>query len=57
MQTEEWVHCPNCNQKTRMKVREDTIIKRFPLFCPKCKRETLINVENNKLTVITEPDA
>lgn len=57
MQAQEWVHCPNCEQKTRMKVREDTVIKKFPLFCPKCKQETLINIENNRLTVITEPDA
>ena len=57
MQAETWVYCPNCNQKTRLKIRVDTIIEHLPLFCPKCKHETLINVENNKITVITEPDA
>ena len=44
MQAETWVYCPNCNQKTRLKIREDTIIENLPLFCPKCKHETLINV-------------
>ena len=57
MQAETWVYCPYCNQKTRLKIRVDTIIEHLPLFCPKCKHETLINVENNKITVITEPDA
>ena len=53
----EWLLCPVCNSKTRIKIRPDTEFKRFPLFCPKCRRETLINVEKQKVSVITEPDA
>lgn len=53
----EWIICPNCGSKTRDKIRKDTEIKNFPLFCPKCKTETLINVTNFKISVITEPDA
>lgn len=52
-----WIYCPLCKKKTRIKVREDTILKRFPLFCPKCGQETLINVIKNKMFVIIEPDA
>ncbi|RGW14092.1 conjugal transfer protein [Ruminococcus sp. AF13-37] len=29
----------------------------FPLYCPKCKAETLINIKYGKVTVIKEPDA
>lgn len=29
----------------------------FPLFCPKCKHETLINVQQMNMLVIKEPDA
>ncbi|WP_300841925.1 cysteine-rich KTR domain-containing protein [uncultured Acetatifactor sp.] len=29
----------------------------FPLYCPKCKQETLIEARNLQITVITEPDA
>jgi ABC-2 type transport system ATP-binding protein len=49
----------NCyyNNKTRIKLRLDTELKNFPLFCPKCKQETLISVEKFKILVITEPDA
>lgn len=36
----DWVRCPICNSKTRDKVREDTILKNYPLYCPKCKQET-----------------
>lgn len=53
----EWIRCPVCGSKTRDKMIKDTILKNFPLFCPKCKHENLINVSNLQVTVITEPDA
>ena len=53
----EWVKCPVCGHKTRNKVREDTVIKKFPLFCPRCKQETLVEVEKFLIKVIKEPDA
>ncbi len=53
----EWVRCPACESKTRVKIRDDTILINFPLFCPECKQENLINVENLKVSVIKEPDA
>ena len=52
-----WVLCPICHNKTRLKIREDTELKNFPLFCPKCRQETLIDVYQLKITVIKEPDA
>ena len=52
-----WLLCPVCGNKTRDRLREDTVLKNFPLYCPKCKQETLINVNDLKITVITEPDA
>ena len=52
-----WLLCPVCKSKTRIMLREDTQLQNFPLFCPKCKRETVINVKNNAVTVIKEPDA
>ncbi len=50
----EWVLCPICRNKTRLKIREDTILENYPLFCPKCKRETLISAEKMKVTVKEE---
>ena len=57
MDSFEWLLCPVCNSKTRIKLRLDTELKNFPLFCPKCKQETLINVKQLNALVITEPDA
>lgn len=53
----EWLLCPLCRSKTRIKVRANTELKNFPLFCPKCKHESLVNVKNGSITLIKEPDA
>ena len=52
----EWVHCPVCKNKTRDRIRDDTVLKYYSLYCPKCKQETLIEAKNLKITVIKEPD-
>ena len=52
-----WLLCLICGNKTRDKIREDTVLKNYPLYCPKCKQETLIEVKDLQLTVIKEPDA
>lgn len=52
----EWLLCPVCASKTRIKLRPDTVLENFPLYCPKCKQERLINVKQMNTTVITEPD-
>ena len=44
-----WVHCPVCGAKTRTKVYADTVLVKFPLFCPKCKNETMIDVVQLKM--------
>ena len=53
----EWVCCPVCGNKTRDKIRKDTVLVHYPLYCPECKRETLINAKKLHITVIKEPDA
>lgn len=57
MKKTEWIHCPACGNKTRLKIREDTELKNFPLYCPKCKQDSLIEAKNLQVTVIKEPDA
>ena len=52
-----WVLCPVCNNKTRVQIREDTELKNFPLYCPKCGQETLINAKEFHIIAIKEPDA
>jgi len=57
MKTDLWLFCPICENKTRIKMRFDTVLQNFPLFCPKCKKEMLINVHQFDVSVIKEPDA
>lgn len=64
MDRTEWLLCPICQNKTRNKIRADTELKNFPLYCPKCKNESLVNVQDFQVEVIQsnriqvlEPDA
>ena len=57
MHRDDWVLCPFCGNKTRKRIKIDTTPARFPLHCPKCKQETLVNVERMKMSVTREPDA
>ena len=52
-----WLICPKCGGKTKIKISEDTVLLNFPLFCPQCKRETIIGVIKYELVVSDEPDA
>jgi len=52
-----WINCPVCNRKTRVKIRDDTELLNFPLFCPKCKNESLINAKKHEISIIKAPDA
>lgn len=57
MDKEGWLLCPICKNKTRVKIREDTELIKFPPFCPKYKQENLINVKQLNMSIIKEPDA
>lgn len=48
------VRCPLCNGKTGVKVFEDTVLLNFPITCPCCQQETIINIVKLKL-VLSEP--
>ena len=52
-----WIHCPFCKCRTRTKIRSDTSLKNFPIFCPECKQECLIDVVNMKIRLSVVPDA
>ncbi len=52
-----WILCPECHKKTRTQIREDTVLERFPLFCPKCKKTFVISTHKHKIEYGIEPDA
>lgn len=43
--------CPVCGKKTRVRVINETELKNFPLFCPKCKNQCVIDLRKGKTTV------
>lgn len=49
-----WIYCPVCSGKTHTMVREDTELKNFPLYCPKCKQESLVDVKEMAVLVRSE---
>lgn len=52
MDNMKWVSCPNCKSKTRLKLLPETVLERFPLFCPKCKKEVVIDAKKQEITVV-----
>jgi len=57
MKKTEWIRCPVCGKKTREKIREDTVLLNFLLYCPKCRQESLVEVKKLQVNIIKEPDA
>ncbi len=45
---EEWILCPICRSKTRNRIREDTVLKNYPLYCPKCRECARERLESMK---------
>ncbi len=41
MEKEQWILCPICNSKTRIKVRPDTVLYQLsiPTLCPNCRQK------------------
>lgn len=54
MDKAEWILCPVCANKTRIRIQEDTVIENFPLYCLKCKQESLVETKDLQITVIKE---
>lgn len=51
---ENWILCPVCGNKARLQIRIDIELKNFPLYCPKCRQESLIDAKDLQVTVIKE---
>ena len=44
----DWLKCPKCHKKTRVKVYDNTTLVHFPLYCHWC-----VNVNENLSQVLT----
>ena len=55
---EKWVLCPLCGAKTRLRLLQQTVLRDFPLFCPKCRQEIIIHAQNYQVVrAVPQPDA
>ena len=46
-----WIFCPHCGGKTRTRIYENTVLIKFPLYCPKCKKEIIVDVVQLKMVL------
>ena len=54
--SENWISCPKCHKRTRVKVYENTVMVHFPLFCHWCKTEFIILYVAERLSVERETE-
>ena len=47
----EWLFCPKCQKRTRVKVYENTVMVHCPLYCHWCNTEIIIVYVAGKVTV------
>lgn len=50
------IRCPFCDSATMTKVYPETVLIHFPLYCPQCDREIIVNVVNRRMVISDEHD-
>jgi len=50
----QWLCCPNCGAKTKIGVYFETTLVIFPLYCSRCKTETIISGRNYNMMLNKE---
>lgn len=45
----DWLLCPLCKRKTKVKILPETVLLHFPLYCPRCKKESIISVVEDRM--------
>lgn len=56
MMKQEWILCPVCGNKTCDRIWEDTVLRNYPFYCPKCRHESLIEAEKLRINVVMKSD-
>ena len=52
-----WIHCPECSCRTRTRIRPETVVRNFPVWCPQCRKEFLVDVEKQIIKLSVEPQS
>lgn len=48
---------PYLRRKNAARLLQRTVLLDFPLFCPKCRHESIINARNFQIEKVNQPDA
>ena len=48
--------CPICGTQSDTKVLPETVLVRYPLFCAKCRQETLVDVVKMRMVLSDSTD-
>lgn len=40
-----WLFCPCCRKKKLLRLEEKTMVFGLPVYCPRCRQETIINIK------------
>ena len=54
---EQWLLCPGCGAKTRLRLLQRTVLRECPLYCHKGRRESVISARNCQSEPVYQPDA
>ena len=49
-----FILCPGCGKRTKAKALPQTVMIDFPLFCPHCKSEYIIDLNDSVITKMTK---
>ena len=41
----------------QLRLLQRTVLREFPLYCPKCRRESVISARNFQIETVYQPDA
>lgn len=53
---ERWAVCPDCGGNTRTRVREDSVLFHHLMYCPRCKKNFLVNIRQFQTEVVREAE-
>lgn len=40
-----WLPCPVCHQPKMLKYNKGTVLKSYPAYCKKCRRQIIVNFD------------
>lgn len=45
----QWLPCPVCHQTKMIKYNSETVLKSFPAYCKRCRKERIIDFDARQI--------